>query len=114
MEPYVAFSDDAILESTTPWERSPEGQTQAPIPVETQAAPTEELTMELAPTEISTEEATPTEEPTKETAPAVASMEEAAPIEEPDEELATPMAMAGGQTEEPDVSPVWAEDKEKG
>ena len=60
MEPYVTFSDDAILEGATPQERSPEGWTWAPIPVETQSAPTEEPTNEPAPAEVSTEETAPT------------------------------------------------------
>ena len=114
METYVAFSDDAILEGATPQEKSLEGWTQAPTPVETQEAPTEEPTEELAPAEVSTEEATPTKEPTKESAPAVASMEETAPKEEPNEEPATPMAMASGWTGEPEVPPVWPKEKEKG
>ena len=103
MELYAAFSDDAILEDATPQERSLEGQTWAPIPVETQAAPTEELTDEPAPAEVSMEEAAPTEEPSKELAPAEVSTEEAAPMEEPNEELATLMAMVSGPAEEPDI-----------
>ena len=83
MEPYVAFSNDAILEGATPQETSPEGQTWVPIPVETQAAPTEEPTKELAPAEVSTKEATPTEDPTKELALAEISMEEATPQKSP-------------------------------
>ena len=44
MEPYVTFTNDAILEDATPCEGFPEGQPQAPIPVETPVAPiTEEL-----------------------------------------------------------------------
>ena len=83
IEPYVAFSDDAILEGATPQERTPEERTEAPIPVETQAAPMEEPTDELAPAEVS--------------------MEEVAPMEEPDEETAALMAMVSGPAEEPDV-----------
>ena len=102
--------------------------------METQAAPTEEPTNELAPAEVSMEEATPTEEPieeldpaevsmedaapteepTEELAPAEASMEEVAPMEEPNKELATPMAMVSGSAEEPDIPPVWHKEKEKG
>ena len=102
--------------------------------METQEAPTEEPTNELAPAEVSMEEATPTEEPTEELdpaevsmedaaptdkpteelAPAEASMEEVAPMEEPNKELATPMAMVSGSAEEPDIPPVWHKEKEKG
>ena len=35
-------------------------------------------------------------------------------MEEPDEDPATPIAMASRLTEEPDVPPVWHEEKEKG
>ena len=87
MELYVAFSNDAILEGAAPQERFPEGQTWAPIPLETQVAPTEEPTKELAPAEVSMEEAAPTEEPTKELVPAEVSMEEVAPTKEPTKEL---------------------------
>ena len=93
MEPYVAFSNNAFLEGVTSQEGYPKGQTQAPIPVETQAAPPEE--------------------PTEETVPAVASMEETAPTEEPDEELAASVALASGLTEEPDV-PHAAQGERKG
>ena len=82
--------------------------------METQAAPTEEPTDELAPAEVSAEEAAATEEPTKELASAEASTEEAAPTEELNEELATLMAAVSGLAEEPDVPPVQHEDKEKG
>ena len=57
MEPYVAFSNDAIQE------RSLEERTWAPIPVETQAVPTEEPTEELAPAEVSIEGASPQRSP---------------------------------------------------
>ena len=69
MEPYVAFSHDAILEGATPQDRSPEGQTWAPIPVETEVAPIEEPRKELAWAEILTEEGTTIEEPIKELTP---------------------------------------------
>ena len=39
LKPYVAFTDDAILEGAAPLERFPEGQTQAPILLETLMAP---------------------------------------------------------------------------
>ena len=59
MEPYVALSDDAILEAAASQDRSPGGQTQAPIPVETKVAPMEEPTKRLGQAEISAEESTP-------------------------------------------------------
>ena len=68
MEPYVAFSDDAILEGAVPQERSLEGQIGAAIPRKNQ----------LAPAEVPIEEAAPTEE----LAPAKVPTEEVAPIEE--------------------------------
>ena len=49
MEPYVTFTDDAVLEGAAPWERFPEGQPQAPTPVETLAAPS---TKELESTQV--------------------------------------------------------------
>ena len=86
MKPYVAFTDDTILEGAAPWKNFPQGQTQAPISVETLAAPT-------------TEEPTPAKEPTKELVPTEGSTKEAAPKEEPTEEPPTPMA----PTEKPTV-----------
>ena len=97
----------------SPQERSQEGQTWAPIQVETQLASTEEPTNEPTPTEISTEEAAPTEEPTKQLAPAEASTEQVGPTEDPTEELTTLMAMVSSLAEEPDIPPVQHE-KEKG
>ena len=93
IEPYVAFSNDAILQGATHQERSLEGQTWAPIPMETQVAPIEEPTKELAPAEVS--------------------MEEAAPMEEPNEELAAPTAMVSRPAEDPDMPPyaTWGERK---
>ena len=76
--------------------------------------PPQEPTNEPAPAEVSMERAAPTEEPTEELAPAEASMEEEAPTEEPDEEPATLMATVSGLAEEPDILPVWHEEKEKG
>ena len=75
MEPYVAFSNDAILEGAAPWERSLEGQTRATIPRMTQLAPAkvpieETAPMEeLAPAEVPTEEAALIQEPTEEVPP---------------------------------------------
>ena len=69
MEPYVAFSDDAILEGATPWERCPEGQTGAAISRKTQPVPPKVPTKEAAPIEEPTEEVPPTKEPTDEIAP---------------------------------------------
>ena len=44
MELYVTFTDGAVLEGAVPWEKFPEGWTQAPILVETPGSPiTEEL-----------------------------------------------------------------------
>ena len=93
---------------------SPKKQTQAPIPVETEAAPIEEPTKEFTPAEILAEDAAPLEEPTKEMASAVAPMEDAAPMEEPDEELATLMAITSGPTEEPSVPPYPVRRKKRG
>ena len=91
----MAFSDNAILEGATPWERSLEGQTQATIPGKTQPVPTEEPAKELAPSKVPTEEVASTEEPT----------EEAAPTEEPTEEPTTLMATISKPAEEPDIPP---------
>ena len=106
----MAFSDDAILEGTTPWERSLEGQTgaaihrktklaSADIPIE-EAAPMEEL----APAKVPTEEVAPIEEPTKKTAP----------MEKPTEEPAAMKAPASKPAGEPDIPPVQLGDKGKG
>ena len=103
MEPYVAFSNDAFLQDAAPWERSLEGQIWETIPGKTQPAPIEESTEEAAPTEEPTEEAPPTEEPT----------EEVAPTEEPTEEPTAPKATISEPTGEPDIPPVWHEDKER-
>ena len=89
MEPYVAFSDDAVLEGATPQKRSLEGQTWKPIPVETQAAPTEEPHEGASPCRSVYRGAIPTEEPTEELDPVEVSMKEAASTEEPTEELAS-------------------------
>ena len=74
MEPYVAFSNNAILEGAAPWERSLEGQTWATIPMKTQPDPTKKV----APAEEPTEEAAPTEVSAKETDPTEVSAEETA------------------------------------
>ena len=71
MEPYVVFSNKAVLEDTTPQGRSLKVQTQATIPMKTQPGPTKE------PIEV----AAPTEEPTKVAAPTEVSTDEADPIE---------------------------------
>ena len=81
MQPYVAFSNDAVLEGAKPQERSLEGQTQATIPVKTQLAPTKESAKELSPAEVPTEEPAPAEEPTEEAAPTGVSAKEADPAE---------------------------------
>ena len=127
MEPYVVFSDDAVLKGATPWERSLEGQTQATIPVKTQLAPIEEPTEEPAPaesssqeaaptevsmeevhpTEVPTKEAAPTEECTEELAPAEASTEEVAPLEVSPEE-ADPIEGAHQRTSYPNGHHWWA------
>ena len=39
MEPYVTFTNDAILEGAAPWERPPKGLPLASILVETPSAP---------------------------------------------------------------------------
>ena len=120
MEPYAAFSDDAILEGAAPQERSLERQTQATIPMKIQPDPTEEL----APAEVPTEEPAPAEEPTeqvapaevsaKETDPAEVSAKEAAPTEEPTEEPTAPTTTISEPAEEPDIPHVWHEEKGKG
>ena len=117
IEPYVAFSDKAILEGAAPWGRSLEVQTLATIPVKTQLAPTQEPTEVAAPTKISTKEGDPTEVPTEVAAPTEVSTEEADPIEVPTEVLtptevsakepATPLATISGPVEESNVPP-WA------
>ena len=53
-------------------------------------------------------------EPTKELTPAEVSTEDTAPTEEPIEELATLMATVSQPAEEPDIPPVWHEEREKG
>ena len=108
MEPYVTFSDDAILDRAALQGRPLEDQTRVTIPRKTQPASTEvsteeEPAKELAPAEVSTEEVTPIE-PNEGTDPTEVTTEEAAPtgepiegptilvatISEPAEELATP------------------------
>ena len=74
MEPYMAFSDNAILEAAVPQETSLEGQTGAAIPRKIQPAPPEVPTEvapieELAPPEVPTKEAAPIKEPTEEVPP---------------------------------------------
>ena len=54
------------------------------------------------------------EEPTKELVPAEVSTEEAAPTKEPTEEPVALTAMFRELAEEPDVSPVQQEEREKG
>ena len=54
------------------------------------------------------------EEPTKELAPAEVSTEVAAPTEEPTREPVTLTAMFSELAEEPDVPPVWHEQRERG
>ena len=56
MEPYVTFSEEAILEGATPLERSLKVQTWAIIPAKTQLAPTREPAEEPAPIEVSAKE----------------------------------------------------------
>ena len=124
MEPYVAFSSDAIVEGAAPVQRSLEGQTWTTIPMKTQLAPTKESAKELAPAEVPTEELAPAEEPTeevtptevsaKEAYPVKVSAKEAAPTEKPTEEPTTPMATVSKPAEEPDISSVWCEEKGKG
>ena len=133
MEPYVAFSNDAIVEGATPQESSLGGQTQATIPLKTQpaprwgacqragrctpteeAAPAEEPTEEAAPTEEPTEEAAPTEVSSEEADPTEVTTEEEAPAEEPAEEPAALTATISDPAEEPDIPPVWHEEKGKG
>ena len=65
MEPYVAFSDNAILEGATPQEGPLEGQTQATIPVKILLDPAKELD----PAKVPTEKAAPIEESTEEAPP---------------------------------------------
>ena len=84
MEPYITFSDDAILEGATPWERSLEGQTRAIIPRKTQLAPVGEPT------------------------------DETDPMEEPTEEPMAMKVSTSKPAGELDTPPVWHEDKGKG
>ena len=56
MEPYVTYTDDAVLEGAAPQERFPEGHTWAPIPVETPVAP---ITEELEGTQVPESEVPP-------------------------------------------------------
>ena len=118
MKPYVAFTDDAILEGATLQKKLPEGWAWAPSPVETLPAPiTEELkdtqvwelgvppipweaesdSDEPAPTEEPTNKPVPAEEPTNELATSEEPTDKLATAEEPPEELAT--------VEEPTVEP---------
>ena len=85
MEPYVAFSNKAILEGATPWGRSLEVQTWATIPMKTQSAPIKEHTEVAALTKESTEVL--------------------APMEVSAEELAALLAAISGPVGEPNVSP---------
>ena len=126
MEPYLAFSDDAVHEGATPWERSLKGWTQATIPRKTQPAPAKDPAEELAPAEVSTEEATPIEElapavvPTKEAAPIEEPIEEVPPIEvptkgmAPTKQLPALKATISEPAGDPDIPPVWHENKRKG
>ena len=98
MKLYMAFSNDTILEGAAPQKRLLKGQAWAPIPMETQAGPTDEPTKEpaptteptgeLAPTAEATREPAPTDEPTDEPAPAEVTVKEMAPTDEPTEEPA--------------------------
>ena len=65
MEPYVAFSNKAVLEGATPQGRSLKVQAWATIPMKTQSAPTEKPTEVAAPTEEPTEVAAPLRSPLK-------------------------------------------------
>ena len=100
MEPYVAFSDDVVLEGATPQERSLEGQIWATIPMEIQPDPTEEL----APAKVPMEEAASIEGPPEETPP----------TKEPTEEPTALKVTIGKPAGEPDIPPVQHGDKGKG
>ena len=119
MEPYVAFSDDAILEGATPQRRSLEVQTGATIPMKTQPAPTKEPTKEADSTEVPAEVVAPTEAdhtkvPTKEVESTEIPAEVVAPTEVSAKEPAAPMATISRPAEEPNISPAWHEEKGKG
>ena len=114
MEPYVALSNNAILEGATPQERSLEGQTWATIPGKTQPAPIEDPAKELAPAEVPTEEAAPIEEPTEEVPPTEEPTKEMASTEEPIGEPTAPKATISKPAGEPDLPPVQCKDKRKG
>ena len=127
MRPYVAFTDEAILEGAASQKKLQEGWTWAPSPVETPVAPiTEELegtqaqesevppipqeaeepTEELALTKEPTEEPDPAKEPNEEPAPAEEPTEEPVTTKEPPVELAILMATVREPAEELSITSV--------
>ena len=98
MEPYVTFSDDAILDGAALQEGSLEDQTGETIPRNTQ----------LASTDVSTEE-----EPAKKPAPTEVTTKEVAPAEEPLEGPTILAATVGKPAEKPITPQVQHEEQAK-
>ena len=93
--------------------RAPKELAPAKVPTE-EAAPAEEPIKEAAPAEEPTKEVAPTEEPTEEAPPTEEPTEKVVPVDEPSEEPIAPKATISEPAGEPDIPPVWHEDKGKG
>ena len=90
------------------------GWPQAPIPVETPAAPIAKVLEDIQAPESEAPTLQEIEGPNEELTPAELSTEGAAPTEEPTEELAAAMARVSRPAEEPGIPPVWHKGREKG